>query len=163
MKQIIYSVAVLLMAQNGKTSNLEVKNEARKQNASNPNFHLTQKDVSAFMTELADEHDWEVDYDTSGPHEFRVFSIKSDAGNSIGTIVASLPASSSTIGDLDESDGETVCYVSSNPKQFVQGRDRATARREVYARYRSLNPGMVWDDINTCTTKFFNKKYLPTI
>lgn len=55
MKQLVLAIALALIQTNGKTTTLEVKNEAHKQNSNDIDFDLGQNEVSLYMGEMYKE------------------------------------------------------------------------------------------------------------
>ena len=84
MKQSVLNMALIIMAQKGKTSTREVKNalydiflsegNRRDQIPLDPTFLISQREVSDFMKELADEQLWEKNM-VNGQHSYYEYSL----------------------------------------------------------------------------------------
>jgi hypothetical protein len=68
MKQLVLQVAMALIAANGKTTTLDVKNECHRQNSNDPSFSLTQQEVSQFMSEMYREANGEITREFQGQY-----------------------------------------------------------------------------------------------
>lgn len=151
MKQSVLNVAELLIQSNGKTSTLEVKNHLYAMNAADPKFNVTQKEVSALMSDLFSEGKLTRTMVNENGFNFYRYEL-ANVQNRPATQVNYPKA----FGLLNAALGDIVCYVSGQPNLYVQGNTRKDARKECFRQYK--RQGIVWDNINTCTVKYYNNK-----
>ena len=96
MKQSVLNMAQIIMAQKGKTSTREVKNalydiflsegNRRDQIPLDPTYLISQREVSDFMKELADEQLWEKKM-VNGTHSYYEYSLPIPAVSNASVIV----------------------------------------------------------------------------
>ena len=176
-KQLVVTIAMALIAQNGKTTTLEVKNEAHLQNSNDPSFQLTQNEVSTFMSEMFREANGEVSREFTGT--FYEYSMTPAATAGIATVApvhkTHFAATSSTsgtrnapadaadnLGSVDtnnDADGELyVAFEVQNPDgAYLFDTKNPYAAR---AGYKKVVPSAVHENIRFMQLKNYLNKYV---
>lgn len=151
MKQAIFDAAIHLMQVNGQTTTLEVKNYLHSVNDQTPNFELGQKEVSKFMRELCDEHNWEKNPSTQGyiiystsiiSQQTKVLALGNSTPNSHSTSITAIVNSH-------------IAYVRNDPKLHAIGVTRKDARTKAYQLYKTEAGD--YNNINTCLSNYYFK------
>lgn len=114
MKQLVLNMALIIIAQKGNTSTLEVKNALFDvfHGEGNPNgightpvdstFRTSQKEISDLMGELYVEQNWNRVMNTSGPNHFYEYSIPSTVSQPlpVGVYASLAPATQQTVAAI---------------------------------------------------------------
>ena len=183
MKQAVLAMANLLMAQNGKTTTLEVKNSMY----AGTSYKPKQSEISNVMAELYVENSWNRNlnktnsgiefYEYSDPNQTvktPVSGSNTIAGQVFGNntsivgpailnqVVGQNIARNNrnvtiTIPQLDPKDGSTVCYISGKPEKYVQAHNRREGRKACFNKFEDTEIGLIYDNINNCSVEYFNK------
>lgn len=178
MKQLVIQIAMALIAENGKTTTLEVKNKAHEQNSTDPSFSLTQGEVSQFMSEMYREANGDIsrDFNSNGPG-FYEYSMTPAAvpGMNLGTgsvkstttspgikprSVHNVPVCLGSVDNLNGSEDTNlyVAFESTNPDSaFLFD---TTDRFEARAGYKTVVTNYNHDNIRMMRLKHYQTKYV---
>lgn len=162
MKNQILLMALIILERNQKVTTLEVKNALHRCFENDPTFSLTQKEVSAAMTELEAEQGWEHTLDTSTGFAFKVFTLNAALKNPLpdyAVAIQQITAAQSTTNKLDPANGDFVCYVSGYPNLYVQGNSLVGLKKACFNKFKTIVVPLNYDQLNPCSFKYFQKKY----
>lgn len=168
MKSTIKTTALGLMSIYGKATTLEVKNAIHAQR-NDPNFVLTQYEVSQLMREIAREEGWKSDFNgryieysllnvpaTSVTATKPVATTTQRTGSANIAVKVTQPTYSSV-----NVNHPMVGYLSGNPNFYITGLTKNEVRRAVFlvATSPRYDLDITYDDINYCSADHFFKKY----
>lgn len=176
MKSNILSIAIILMDRYGKTSTKEVKDALHRLFQNDPTFQLTQKEVSETMEELYLEQSWERVLTTLTGTRISYYEYSLPQAIQSTQPAQTLTVTQATVagGKLDENAGDYVCYVSGHPEMFVQATQSAgltkqdckrSTRNLCFNGYKAAYKARTgrpldYNNLNFCTTKFYNKNVI---
>jgi hypothetical protein len=182
MKQLVLQVAMALIAANSKTTTLDVKNECHRQNSNDPNFSLTQQEVSQFMSEMYREANGEVTREFQGQYYEYSMTPAAVAGMNTGAPVTkttavktSTPKTSNSTGtrapgaaaatslgkvvdnDVDTNGDKYVAYdVNNTDEAYLFD---TTNPLEARAGFKVVVADAVHENIRMMQFKHYNTKY----
>lgn len=189
MKQIVLNMAMIIMAQKGVTSTLEVKNslfdvfrgEGNPTGIGHapldPTFQTSQKEISDLMAELYVEQNWNRVMNTSGQHHYYEYSIPVQATAPLALPIVSAvptpapvnsfpsatpaaqPVANTKVPALNAANGANVAYIAGKPHLLVQGDDMAVIRKKCFQTFNPTQVGLIYDDIRRCSINHYNRKY----
>lgn len=175
MKNLILTAAVALMKENGKTTNLDIKNRLR---AENPGLWIDQATVSQFMDELTHETtEWNRDNSASGGrwYEYTPIQVVSSDEDEVDDTTLALPASTTATSNpanltsIVSNNGKATVLgkIGDNSQAFLNNLDpkvrvayaagfdpmltNTTDKNEARKLYNQAVPGAKWDDIRMIT------------
>jgi hypothetical protein len=159
MKKLVLGAAEHLLRENGSVTTLEIKNWLHNTKKGDPSFAISQSEVSHFARELAKEKGWAKKLDSSASNPHFVYTEKKTTSPSR---IPAVPVSISKTPSVGSSSisSKIVCYVSSNPKLYIEDDTRKDARRKVFQANKPTMPTLSYDNINYCSSKFFFKNKL---